>query len=348
MTGAMRAVRLHEHGGPEVLKLEEVPVPQVPPGWVRVRVRACALNHLDLWNRRGLPGRRSIALPRILGADVAGEIDALGDGVAGLAVGQRVVISPGISCGRCQACLSGRDNLCPEYHILGSRIDGGYAQWVVVPAVNVVPMPARLDFPEAAAFPLTFLTAWHMLVTLARVQPGETVLVWGAGSGVGTAAVQVARLFGARVFATVGSDDKVNRARQLGAEVVLNHREQAVDEEVRRLTGRRGVDVVVEHVGQATWEKSIRSLTHGGRLVTCGATTGPEGLTDIRFVFARQLQILGSFMGSKGELLALLPFVEAGKLKPVVDRVLPLDQAAQAHRIMEERRFFGKLVLSVP
>ena len=348
MTQTMLAVRFHEHGGPEVLRWEQVPVPEVPPGWVRVRVRACALNHLDLWNRRGLPGRRAIPLPRIPGADVAGEVDTLGPGVTGVNLGQRVVINPGISCGRCRACLSGRDTLCPDYHVLGSRIDGGYAQWVVVPAANLLPMPARLDFPEAAAFPLTFLTAWHMLVTLARVQPGETVLVWAAGSGVGVAAVQVARLRGARVLATVGSPDKVERARQLGAEVVLNHREQAVDEEVRRITGRRGVDVVVEHVGEATWEKSLRSLTHGGRLVTCGATSGPQGLTDLRLVFARQLQILGAYMGSKGELWDLYPFVETGKLKPVVDQVLPLEEAARAQRLLEERRIFGKVVLRVP
>lgn len=346
----MQAVRFHEHGGPEVLKLEDVPVPQPGPGEVRVRVRACALNHLDLWNRRGLPGRRSVPLPRIPGADVAGELDALGPGVqlAELAVGDRVVISPGLSCGRCRFCLSGRDNLCPDYQVLGNRTDGGYAQYVVVPAANLIPMPAGLDFVQAAAFPLVFLTAWHMLVTLARVQPGETVLVWGAGSGVGSAAIQVARLFGARVFATVGSDDKVERARALGAEVVFHHGRDAVDEEVRRLTGRRGVDIVVEHVGQATWERSVRSLTHGGRLVTCGATTGYEGLTDIRLLFARQLQLIGSYMGSKGELLALVPFIASGQLKPVVDRVFPLAQAAEAQRVLEERRQFGKVVLEVP
>ncbi|HEY8486302.1 MAG TPA: zinc-binding dehydrogenase [Limnochordales bacterium] len=348
MADSMQCVRFHQHGGPEVLQVEQVAVPQPPPGWVRIRVRACALNHLDLWNRRGLPGRRAVPLPRIPGADVAGEVDAVGEGVQGVERGQKVVVNPGISCGRCRMCLSGQDNLCPDYHILGSRLDGGYAQYVVVPAANLLPMPQRLDFAAAAAFPLTFLTAWHMLTRLAGVRPGETVLVWGAGSGVGTAAVQIARLLGARVFATVGSRDKLEQARSLGAEVVLNHHEQAVDEEVRRLTGRRGVDVVVEHVGQATWEKSLRSLTHGGRLVTCGATTGAEGLTDIRLVFARQLRILGSYMGSKGELWELLPFVESGALRPVVDRVLPLEQAAQAHRIMEERRFFGKLVLEIP
>ena len=343
----MQAVRFHRHGGPEVLQLEEVPVPEPGPGQVRIRVRAVALNHLDLWNRQGLPGR-TVPLPRIPGADVAGEVDALGPGAAGPEPGSRVIVNPGLSCGRCRACLEGRDNLCPQYDVLGSRSDGGYAQYVVVPAANVVPMPANLDFTEAAAVPLVFLTAWHMLVTLARVQPGETVLVWGAGSGVGSAAIQIARLFGARVIATVGSPDKVERARRLGADVVLDHSRQAVDEEVRALTGRRGVDVVFEHVGQATWEKSLRSLTHGGRLVTCGATTGPQGVTDIRYVFARQLQIFGSYMGSKGELLRLLPFVEEGRLRPVVDRVLPLAAAAEAHRIMEERRHFGKLVLQVP
>lgn len=345
--GSMLAVRFHEHGGPEVLRLEEVPVPPAGPGQVRVRVRACALNHLDIWNRRGMPGRR-VPLPRIPGADVAGEIDAVGPGVCGLEPGMRVVVNPGISCGRCQACLSGQDALCPDYHVLGSRSDGGYAQCVTVPVANILPMPKGLSFDQAAAVPLVFLTAWHMLVTLARVQPGEWVLVWAAGSGVGSAAVQIARLFGARVIATVGADEKVDQARHLGAEVVLHHGHEHVDEQVRAITGRKGVDVVVEHVGQATWEKSIRSLTHGGRLVTCGATTGHEGLTDIRYLFSRQLRLLGSYMGSKGELVQLLPFVERGQLKPVVDRVLPLAEASEAHRLMEQRRHFGKLVLTIP
>ncbi|HEY8425195.1 MAG TPA: zinc-binding dehydrogenase [Limnochordales bacterium] len=346
-TATMQAVRFHRHGGPEVLQLETVPVPEPGPGQVRIRVRAVALNHLDLWNRRGLPGRK-VPLPRIPGADVAGEIDATGPGVSDLQPGARVIVNPGISCGRCQACLEGRDNLCPHYEVLGNRTDGGYAQYVVVPAANVIAMPGRLDFVEAAAVPLVFLTAWHMLVTLARLQPGETVLIWGAGSGVGSAAIQIAKLLGAHVIATVGSADKVAKAQRLGADVVLDHSRQAVDEEVRALTGRRGVDVVFEHVGQATWEKSLKSLAHGGRLVTCGATTGHEALTDIRYVFARQLQILGSYMGSKGELLRLLPFVEQGRLQPVVDRVLPLAEAAEAHRIVEERRHFGKVVLQVP
>jgi NADPH:quinone reductase-like Zn-dependent oxidoreductase len=338
----MNAIRFHQHGGPEVLRYEPAPDPQPGPTEALVRVRACALNHLDLWQRRGIQ-RVSIPLPHISGSDVAGEVVSAA-GHPSLA-GLRVLLQPGLSCGRCEACLSGRDNECPSYDILGYRTDGGYAELVKVPLCNLVPIPAGVGFAEAAAFPLTFLTAWHMLVTRAGIRPGDDVLVLAAGSGVGQAAIQVAKLHGARVFASAGSAAKMESAVTLGAEVALNHHEQDLAREIRRLTNGRGVDIVVEHVGQATWDASVRCLAAGGRLVTCGATTGPEGKIDLRFLFSRQLSLLGSYMGTKGELLHAARFFFAGRLTPIVDRTFPLADAAAAQRRLEMAEHFGKIVL---
>ncbi len=342
----MQAVVMRETGGPEVLRLERVEDPAPGPGEVLVRVRACALNHLDLWTRRGVPGR-SVPLPHILGNDIAGEVEALGGPVEGIAVGQPVMLSPGTSCGRCAQCLSGEDSSCRQYRILGCQIHGGYAELVRCPAANVIAIPAQIPFAEAAAFPLVFLTAWRMLVTRARVEAGEDVLVWAAGSGVGMAAVQIARLRGARVIATAGSDAKLALARELGANEVVNHHRDDVVAEVRRLTGKKGVEVVVEHVGQSSWERSIQSLAHRGRLVTCGATTGAQATTDLRFLFSKQLSLLGSYMGSKAELLQAASFFFSGKLRTIVHEVLPLAEARRAHEMMEASEHFGKIVLSV-
>jgi len=339
----MRAVRFHAHGAPEVLRYEEAPDPVAAAGQVVVRVRACALNHLDLYQRRGLE-RVTIPFPHISGADVAGEVvDAPG---GELAAGTRVLLQPGLSCGRCAACLGGHDNMCARYDVLGYRSDGGYAELVRVPAVNVVPIPDHISFVDAAAFPLTFLTAWHMLVTRAKVVAGETVLVLAGASGVGQAAIQLARLFGAEVIATAGSADKQQRARELGARDVIDHYVSDIAAEARRLTGKRGVDVVVEHVGQATWAKSVRALAPGGRLVTCGNTTGWEAAIDLRFLFSRQLSLLGSYMGTKAELLQAAPLFFDGRLRPLVDAVLPLAEAAEAHRRLEAGGVSGKLVLA--
>lgn len=341
----MQAVRFHEHGGPEVLRVEDAPEPEVLAGEVLVRVRACALNHLDIWGRRGLPGVR-IPMPHICGSDVAGEV--VRSAAVDVPPGRRVLLQPGMSCGRCASCLAGRDNECPQYEVLGYRSHpGGYAEYVKVPLQNIVPIPDDLDFVQAAAFPLTFVTAWHMLMTRARLKRGDDVLVLAAGSGVGQAAIQIAFLHGARVFATAGSDAKLERARALGAYEVIHHHKQDIAEEVRRLTDKRGVDIVIEHVGEATWQKSIRSLARGGRLVTCGATTGPNGALDLRALFARQLTIHGSYMGTKGELLRAARFFFVGQLKPVVDRTYPLVEAAAAQRRMEDREQFGKIVLEV-
>jgi NADPH:quinone reductase-like Zn-dependent oxidoreductase len=342
----MKAIVMRRHGGPEVLEAAELGQPAPGPGEALVRVRACALNHLDLWTRRGLPGR-TIPFPHVLGNDVAGEVAALGSPVEGIAPGQRVMLQPGTSCGRCLACLSGEDNSCRQYRILGYQIHGGYAEAVRCPAVNLVPLPDAVPFEQAAAFPLVFLTAWRMLVSRARLRRDEDVLVWAAGSGVGIAALQIAKLLGARVIATAGTPAKLELALKLGADHVVNHRTGDVVEEVRRLTGKKGVEVVIEHVGEATWERSLLCLATRGRLVSCGATTGPNARTDLRYVFSKQLTLMGSYMGSKADLLAAASHYFAGRLRPVVHAVLPLAEARRAHQMMEASEHFGKIVLSV-
>jgi NADPH:quinone reductase-like Zn-dependent oxidoreductase len=340
----MKAVVIRAHGGPDVLRSEDLPDPVAGHGEVLVRVRACSLNHLDLWARRGLPGR-TVDFPHVLGNDIAGEVEALGSPATGVTLGQRVMLSPGTSCGRCRACLQGEDSSCRNYRILGYQIPGGYAELVRCPLANVIPLPASFGFEEAAAFPLVFLTAWRMLVTRARLRPAEDVLVWAAGSGVGVAAIQIAKLFGARVIATAGSDRKLDQAKFLGADHVVHHHRDDVVAEVRRLTGKKGVEIVVEHVGQATWERSIQCLAYRGRLVTCGATTGAAGTTELRYVFAKQLSILGSYMGGKAELLDAADFFFARKLRTVVHATLPLADARRAHEMMEASEHFGKIVL---
>ncbi|PYQ24202.1 MAG: alcohol dehydrogenase [Acidobacteria bacterium] len=342
----MKAVVMRGHGGPEVLHYEDAPDPLPSHGEALLRVRACALNHLDVWIRLGQAGR-PVPLPHILGSDIAGEIVSLDRPVPGLAAGQRVMLSPGVSCGRCRMCLAGEDSSCREYRILGFQLPGGYAELVRCPAANVIPLPDGIAFEAAAAFPLAFLTAWRMLVRRAAVRPGEDVLVWAAGSGVGVAAIQIAKVFGARVIATAGTEEKLARARALGADEVVEHRSGDVVAEVRRLTGRKGADVVVEHVGQATWERSILCLAHRGRLVTCGATTGPQATTDLRHLFARQLSILGSYMGSKADLLDAAALFFAGRLRSVVHAALPLAEARRAHEMLEASEHFGKIVLRV-
>jgi NADPH:quinone reductase-like Zn-dependent oxidoreductase len=340
----MKAVRFHEHGGVDVLRYEDAPDPVAASGETIVRVRACALNHLDLWQRRGME-RVRIPFPHISGADVAGEL--VEPGGSGIPAGAPVMVQPGVSCGSCSECLSGRDNECASFSVLGYMNDGGYAELVKVPAVNLVQLPPGVDFVEAAAFPLTFLTAWHMLLTRARLREGESVLVLAAGSGVGQAAIQIARLHGAHIIATAGNEDKLTRARELGADAVVNHHTDDVARHAREFTRGRGVDVVVEHVGQATWERSVKSLARGGRLVTCGATSGWQATIDLRFLFGRQLSLLGSYMGTKAELLAAVPLFLAGRLRPVIDRVYPLAEAALAQQRLEAAGQFGKIVLTL-
>jgi len=332
----MKAVRFHQHGGPEVLRYEDAPDPQPAEGRAIVRVRACALNHLDLWERRGLD-RVKLPLPHISGADVAGEV---------LGTGQRVMLQPGLRCGACAACRRGDDNQCVRYDVLGLRSDGGYAELISVPLENLIPIPATLDFITAAAFPLTFLTAWHMLVTRGRLREGDVVLVLAGGSGVGQAAIQLARHFGARVFAT-SAPEKAARTRALGAEQVFDHYSVDFSKEVRRLTDGRGADIVVEHVGEATWDRSVRALATGGRLVTCGATSGFAASLDLRHLFARQLSLLGCYMGRFAELDSAAQLLFDGRVTPVIDEVFPLERAADAQRRLENKGQFGKVVLQV-
>jgi NADPH:quinone reductase-like Zn-dependent oxidoreductase len=339
----MQAMVLREHGGPDVLRREELPIPEPGPGQVRVRICAVALNHLDIWVRKGGPAFH-LEYPHRLGSDIAGVVDAIGPGVTAT-VGAKTVVQPGLSCGKCAACLGGHDNLCRFYKILGENTQGGYAEYIVVPEVNLAPYPERLSFPEAAASILPFLTAWQMVVHKARAAPGDTLLVQGAGSGIGVAAIQIAKLHGARVIATAGTAAKCERARQLGADEAIDYTSTDFAAAARAATGKRGVDAVIEHVGGDTFVGSIKAVRNGGRIVTCGATAGFHPAIDLRHIFFRQIEILGSTMGSKADLLAVLGHVAAGRLSPVVDRVLPLALAADAHRVLEERAAFGKVVL---
>jgi NADPH:quinone reductase-like Zn-dependent oxidoreductase len=341
----MKAVIFKTHGGPEVLEFTDVRDSKINPNEVLIEVRACALNHLDVWVRNGMPGIK-IPLPHVLGNDIAGVVREVGELVTWVNAGDEVMIQPGVSCGHCAECLAGRDNMCDEYDIIGYRRDGGYAELVAVPGVNVIPKPKNLSWAEAAALPLVTLTAWHMLVKRANIQPGEDVLVHAAGSGVGSLGIQIAKLHGARVIATAGSESKLEKAHELGADETINYSSDDWPKQVKRLTGGRGVDIVFEHTGEATWPGSILSLKKGGRLVTCGATSGFDARTDLRHVFYRHLTILGSMMGSKADLLAAMKFIESGQIRAVVDRTLPLAEARKAHELMEDRAQFGKLVLS--
>lgn len=340
----MKAVIVREHGGLEALRIEDAE-PRAPgPGEVQVAIRAAGLNHLDTWVRRGVRGHR-FPLPMILGCDGAGVVSALGVGVDDVAVGDEVVLAPGHSCGACAACSEGRDNLCAKYGILGETRDGTNAEFITVPRANVITKPATLSFAEAASMPLVFLTAWTMLVERAQLRAGETVLVLAAGSGVGSAAVQIARLFGATIIATASTEAKRRAALELGAHHAVDHGKDGWGKEVFALTGKQGVDIAFEHVGAATFAHSLRALRRGGRLVTCGATTGNEVALDLRPLFFKSLSVLGSTMGSRGTVHRILQLAGEGRLKPVVDRVLPLAQVAEAHRLMDERAQFGKIVL---
>jgi alcohol dehydrogenase len=327
MTG-MRAIVIREHGGREKLQLDEtVPVPQVGPGQAVVRVHACGLNHLDIFVRRGMPGKHT-PLPFISGGDIAGTVAELGAGVTGIAAGQRVLVDPAVPGGA-----------------IGEDVPGGLAEYALVPAANLIPLPDDVPFDEAAALPIAYGTAWRMLLTRGAVQAGESVLVLGAAGGVGTACVQIAKMAGCTVYAAASREDKLGKLRDLGADHLINYRDVEFDREVWRLTGKRGVDVVVDYTGEETWPRSIRSLRKGGRLLTCGATTGFEARTDLRYVWVRELTILGSDGWTRGELVALLSAVREGRIHPVIDRVLPLAQTADGQRLLEDREAVGKVII---
>lgn len=342
----MKAVIFREHGGTHKLSYEDFPEPMIGPEDVLVRVKACALNHLDIWTREGNPAY-PLVLPHIVGSDVAGTVDQIGSHVEGFTAGQRVCVSPGLSCWRCNACLAGRDNFCRSYGLLGAVVHGGYAEYVKVPFRNLLPIPDHISFEQAAAFPLVSVTASHMLFALAGLQQGETVLVMGAGSGVGMMAVQMAKLAGAHVITTVGSEEKVPKAKNLGADAVINHSKEKVAERVKALTERHGVDVVIEHIGPDVWDSCLESLAKGGRLITCGATTGGDVKLNLRYMYARQLTIKGAYMGTRAELVKAAELVGQGRLIPVIDRTFPLQEARQAQDLMLQRQFFGKIVLTV-
>lgn len=340
----MRAVVFERHGGLDELKWVDVRDPIPDAGEVLVRVRACALNHLDIWEREGLPGL-TLPFPHISGSDIAGEVMALGPKVTGIKTGERVVLSPGISCGACEFCRKDFDSLCAAYEIMGLQRDGGYAEVVKAPSKAVIPVSSRLSFEEWASIPLVFLTAWHMLVTRAHLDAGETVLVHAAGSGIGMAAIQVAKHLGATVITTASGSEKLEKAKALKADFGIDYKRRDFVKEVRKFTQDRGVDVVFEHIGLETWTGSLKCLAKGGRLVTCGATSGREISMDLRFLFVKQLSLLGSYMGGSRELGKVLELAERGALKPTVDSVFPLKEARKAQEKMLRREQFGKIVL---
>jgi NADPH:quinone reductase-like Zn-dependent oxidoreductase len=341
------AMVLDRHGGPEVLERRTIDLGDLGPREVRVRLRAVAINHLDLWVRRGGPAFK-LDYPHRLGADAAGEIEAVGEAVRGVSVGERVIIHPATSCGVCAACKSGRDNLCRNYHIRGESTQGCYSQHVHVGDDEVLPIADALGFPEAAALPLATLTAWQMAYRKGDVHPGQTVLVNAAGSGVSVMLIQLCNLAGARVIASTTNPAKVEPARALGADEVVLSTEAPLHKAVKKLTGGRGVDVAFDHVGGELFERTLSALRWGGRVVTCGATAGHSPKIDLRAVFFKQLEILGSTMGSKGDLAEALPMMLDGRLKQRVDRTMSLWEAGAGHEALESRQVFGKVVLEVP
>jgi NADPH:quinone reductase-like Zn-dependent oxidoreductase len=342
----LKASYFREHGGLDKIRYGDLPDPVPGPGQVRVRIRAGALNHLDIFVRNGIPGN-PVRLPHVMGSDGAGVVESIGPGVTRAKPGDEVVLNPGIHCGTCEFCLKGEHSLCVSFHLLGEHIWGTFAEYVVAPEINAYPKPSGLTWEESAAFPLTFLTAWRMLVTKAKAIPGESLLIIGIGGGVSLAALTIAKMLGLTVGVTSGSTDKIRRAEEMGADFGIDHGSADIARETRRITGKRGVDIVLDSVGKATWKQSIASLARGGRLLTCGATTGPDPEEDIARIFWNQLTVLGSTMGTHAEFAGMLRMFQGGKVRPVVDSVFPLPEAKEAERRLEEKGQFGKIVLRV-
>ncbi len=342
----MRALAFYEHGGIDKLQIVDLPRPAIGPDDVLINVKAVALNHLDLWVREGLPNLK-LAMPHIPGSDMAGVIAEVGANVSGFKVGQHVAVNPGVSCGHCEFCLAGEQSLCPDFGILGEHSTGGAAEFARVPAVNLLPIPDDFPFQVAAAAPLVYLTAWRALISRARLREGEDVLVLGAGGGVSTAAIQIAKHAGARVFVTSSSDEKLKKAKEIGADFGYNYNTQEWDRQLYAATNKRGVDVVFESVGAATWIKSIRSLKRGGRMVVIGATSGPNPQEEIRYIFWKQIEIIGSTMSNQSEFRDVMKLVLRGELKPVIDSILPLERAQEAHARLAGGGQFGKIVMTI-
>lgn len=342
----MKTAIIRQHGGLDAIDFEERPIPEPACDQVRVAMRAVALNHLDLWARKGVPGF-AFPLPLVPGCDGAGVVDAIGSEVGGVAIGDRVVIAPGTSCGHCEACQKGDDHHCRDHGIHGEHHDGLLAEYVLVARQNVLAMPQGISFEEAASVGIPFLTAWHMVVNRAELRPGETVLIQAAGSGVSVAAIQIARMLGATIIATAGSETKLAKARELGAVHTIDYTSEDVAARVKEITARRGVDVVIDHVGSDTWEGSTRSLAWRGRFVTCGATSGIDVSLNLRHLFFKSQSILGSTMGSRGELIEILRHVGAGRLRAVIGATLPWTEVREGHRLLEDREVFGKVVLTL-
>ncbi|KPK82078.1 MAG: alcohol dehydrogenase [Gemmatimonas sp. SM23_52] len=341
----MKAAIFRQHGGPEVIEIAEVPRPEAKPGEILIAVSAAAMNHLDLWGRRGLPGLE-LEFPHIGGSDMAGIVAELGPGVTGLQEGTRVLVNPSLWCGECEWCAKGEESLCTSYRIIGEHTNGGFAEYAVVPAQNALPIPDDLSFEEAAAVPLVYQTAWRGLISRGGLSAGETVLITGASGGVSTAAIQIAKQRGAHVFAVTSGAEKARRVKELGADVVFDRLESDFSKEVRKATDKRGVDLAFDSVGAAIWPDIIRALARDGRLVTYGATTGPKGQADIRITFWKQLRIIGSTMSNRAEFEEVMSLVFQRQLCPVIDVVWPLDRAREAHVRLEAGQQFGKIVLT--
>ncbi len=342
----MKAIYYEKHGGADVLKFGERPDPVTRPGTVKIDVHASSLNHIDVFLRGGLPGI-TIPLPHIPGCDAAGVVREVGEGVTSVRVGDRILMNPSIVCGKCEFCLRGDATLCIHYQLVGETMSGCCCEQIVIPAENAIPIPDSMSFVDAASVPLVFTTAWRMLITRGRLRAGEDVLILGATAGVGIACIQIAKVAGARIFAAASSPEKLSLAKELGADVLIDYSQEDFSKRIREETGKRGVDVVVDYVGKDTWVKSLRTLSRGGRLVTCGATTGYNPEEDLRHIFFRQLEVIGSTMGSRNELMAPLKLIWAGRMKPVVGAVYALKDTADAHRVMEERRVMGKIVVKI-